>query len=934
MEEELRQTVVDRAAAQAALDKASNDLCDASSSVKQVLNDLKVTSLANEEKLDLQEDKMFHMEQKAILRKAVTEERKKEQDLRATEVKQKAAVKAMLEHLLQMRLRVAGARPGPSPLSKLSSEQIILRLRHFIEPSPAFESGLLRRIFGRNLTAELINGLFKTRTETRATGYIAGSPGRGKTLLLLLLLLSTLPKYEILLSELSDEVRAWWKGLPVYSLSLNGRTKASGSDHVLAAINPLLPVLVRIIYTESYTVGNLLFSDFQKDVLQLLKRKELSFEEVKTCATGLVRARLQPSMSSAQMSAVMLVDELARLSLEGLSKEDVESLNKDLQELNDAAATQRPGVKATVFTVRMTPNAIEPKIVEGKQPAWAPMASAELVKTSAEQIEAVTVDTKVAAATPVRADQVDADTSNKAADVIVLPEDSALRTAEAVRKACCDWCEELLIRPVMTSFTNRFMQRQGGFKTGSGSTVIEAVTIPLLPAQPLEEELVRRFNDSGVRLQATSAVGQRTVLPVETVAKHMVLVSLGHPRALQTLYGAVDRARDGDNFLDKLLAALKPEALSVAAESVRILASYPLVLAAGLLGFDVPTTGFAADDLSFDTVFGKAALVQRSPEGPTVILSFFFAALEQRLTLDMQDVVAAKAVMPSSTLKLSDGPSVDGGGAVSTPIPFADVVNPTNDCRGADAGLFDACLYVRRSLLNGNAPIAWESVLLWFAVATSRARALLTRYESSVLRGDPPPYRAQTVAMLYPACERLTGPAPWLHTAYVDASIAREGVKFFSTIPQLLEDVSQDELLRFIWRPKSSTFPGIDGIMFFRCVVGVQGGPEEGTLVAVAEQHKFGDKLVPGTDLMTPCTRLAKLFGEDLWKLWQARTAFVLIARSTAPDGLNVRSCNPPLAVDSTIVIDGDGLAGVYGSAFSTLAVCAESLFGTQILMR
>lgn len=102
MEEELRQTVVDRAAAQAALDKASNDLRDASSSVKQVLNDLKVTSLADEEKLDLQEDKMFHMEQKAILRKAVTEERKKEQDLRATEVKQKAAVKAMLEHLLQV----------------------------------------------------------------------------------------------------------------------------------------------------------------------------------------------------------------------------------------------------------------------------------------------------------------------------------------------------------------------------------------------------------------------------------------------------------------------------------------------------------------------------------------------------------------------------------------------------------------------------------------------------------------------------------------------------------------------------------------------------------------------------------------------------------------------------------------------------------------
>ncbi|KAK1867809.1 hypothetical protein I4F81_010308 [Pyropia yezoensis] len=882
-----------------------------------------------------------------------------------------------VENMLQTQQRAQLLITGPLPLHAEPVTEVARRLPHFIAPNPLFGTGLFERRFGVNPVPAAVRELHSFRTDARGTGYVMGSPGRGKTLFLLLLLLSIVGEPDLVMS-LTRAMRDWWRSLPVYVLSFNGITKATADDHVLAWIDKRLPHLVRIIFAESWdpTATRNTFDMYRDHVLKLLTEGRVSVAQVVAVATNLVQARLLPS-SPDGMRGLLLVDELPRLSIAALSSDECEQLLARLQNLSsDKDVLQRlsvggeraAGLASSATGTAMTrPSAALEQFPPASQAAAttttaeaeattaaAAISAAKTATTSDAESTSLTGEKKAAGlASATIADAVRRDLEKRITsaeeDKTSLPEDAVMVTAEAVRKAICDWCEALRIRPVMTAFNERFVERQAGARTGSLSTVKEVSRIPLLPLDEVQDQQRRRLLDLRVALRSSTAAGQRRLLPVGTVARHLALLTLGHPRAAIVLNGAVEASSDGDHFFSILVDALAPSCLSVAQKSVYILAQNPLVMAVGLLNYDAPSSGMLTEELSWNTVFGEGALMQRpsrrsKTRNPTIIVTFFLAALEARLQMGLASAIVGSGAATHDVLPASDK---YGGWSEPEHLVVADldgeaeedfhedsVVATVFDISGDDGGVYAACNEVRRALLVGDVPVAWENLFLWTEVLLSCCRALLCRNQAALLAPGPLPYRKYSLRKLYPTPDRLTGQARWLSQATMDASIACRGVVYFSSIPQLLQDYSEEDLLRHVWRPWSSTCPGIDGITFLRCVRGAKGGPRAGELVARAEQYKSGERLLPNTDISKSCSSLRGLFGDELWKQWERRTALVITTRSQAPSKLDLRTHEPAFAIESVIVVDVDSMDKAYGNTIAAFAVCADSLFGTHVVSR
>jgi len=865
---------------------------------------------------------------------------------------------------------------GPSPLHAEPVTELARRLPLFIPPNPLFGTGLIERRVGVNPVPAAVRELHAFRTDARVTGYVTGSPGRGKTLFLLLLLLSIVGEPELdLLMSLTNAMRNWWRSLPVFVTSFNGITKATADDHVLAWIDPRLPLFVRIIFAESWdpTTTRHIFGLYRDHVLMLLTEGRVNVAQVAAVATNLVQARLVHS-SLDGMRGLLLVDELPRLSFAALSSDEREKLLARLQSISSdkdmlqrlfvagkgaaglaswatGAASAASEQLSSTLQASATTTTAEPEATT----AAAAIASAQTATTTNAQSTSLTGAKKAAGQIPAGlTDAVRRDRARLIASVdednTSLPEDAVMVTAEAVRKAICDWCETQHIRPVMTAFNERFAERQAGARTGSLSTVKEIARIPLLPLEEVQDQQRRRFLDLRVALRSSTAAGQRRLLPIGSVAKHLALLTLGHPRAAIVLDGAVEGSSDGDHFFSILTDALAPSRLSVAQKSVYILAQHPLVMAVGLLNYDAPSSGVLSEELSWNTVFGEGALMQRpsrrsKTRNPTIIVTFFLAALEARLHMGLASAIVRSGAEAHYLLPASDKycgrsepkqlvMSADLDGKGEEDFHEDSVVATVYDISGDDGGVYAACNEVRRALLVGDVPVAWENLFLWTEVLLSCCRALLCRNQAALLAPGPLPFRKYSLRKLYPTPDRLTGQARWLSQATVDASIACRGVVYFSSIPQLLQDYSQEDLLRHVWRPWSSTFPGIDGIAFLRCVRGAKGGPREGELVARAEQYKSGERLVPNEDISNSYSSLSGLFGPELWKQWERRTALVITTRSQAPAELDVRTHKPAFAIESVIVVDVDSMDRAYGNTIATFAVCADSLFGTHVVSR
>eukprot|EP00170_Pyropia_yezoensis_P003940 contig_16319_g3951 len=231
-----------------------------------------------------------------------------------------------MQNTLKTQERMQRLIRGPSPLHAEPVTDVARRLPHFIAPNPVYGKGLSKRRFGDNLVPAAVRKLYSFRHDARATGFVTGPPGRGKTLLLLLLLLSVIEEPDLVMS-LTPEVLDWWARLPVYVLSFNGITKATVGDHVLAAIDLGLPGLLRIIYAESWdprTTGYQ-FSTYRDDVSKMLIDGQTSVAAVKATAATLVQARVLPA-SADGMRGLLLVDELPHYSLAALPKDEREAL--------------------------------------------------------------------------------------------------------------------------------------------------------------------------------------------------------------------------------------------------------------------------------------------------------------------------------------------------------------------------------------------------------------------------------------------------------------------------------------------------------------------------------------------------------------------------------------------------------------------------------
>eukprot|EP00170_Pyropia_yezoensis_P003939 contig_16318_g3950 len=519
-----------------------------------------------------------------------------------------------------------------------------------------------------------------------------GSPGRGKTLLLLLLLLSIVGEPDLVMS-LTRAMRDWWRSLPVYVLSFNGITKATADDHVLAWIDKRLPHLVRIIFAESWdpTATRNTFDMYRDHVLKLLTEGRVSVAQVVAVATNLVQARLLPS-SPDGMRGLLLVDELPRLSFAALSKGEREKVLARLQNINsDEDVLQRlfAGGKWAAGLASMatgTVSAASDQLSSTSQAtATTTTAEAEATTAAASIAAANTATSANAESTSLTgekktagqiaaglADLVRRDrarlTTTVEEDNTSLPEDAVMVTAEAVRKAICDWCEALHIRPVMTAFNERFAERQAGAQTGSLSTVKEVARIPLLP-RPSRRSKTRN---------------------------------------------------------------------------------------------------------------------------PTIIVTFFLAALEARVQMGLASAVVGSGAAAHDVLPASDK---YGGWSEPERLVVADpdvegeedfhedsVVATVFDISGDDGGVYAACNEVRRALLVGDVPVAWENLFLWTEVLLSCCRALLCRNQAALLAPGPLPYRKYSLRKLYPTPDRLTGQARWLSQATMDASIACRGVVYFSSI--------------------------------------------------------------------------------------------------------------------------------------------------------
>lgn len=798
---------------------------------------------------------------------------------------------------------------GPAPLYDEPVDEVTRRLGAFIQPNPTFGGdGLLNKILGVNLTAAAIRKLHTTCTDGRATGYVTGSPGRGKTLFLLLLLVSRLPSYRYLISPLSSDMRRWWLSLPVFVVSFNGLTKMAVEDHVLAWIYPRLPVILRIIFGESYDVTSSTsnFETYRYFVLEQLTAGKITAAELNNIAFALVQARLQASNTSF-LRGVMLIDELPRLSMTALSDADISIFEERIKALqvDKKMHKQREAIKKQDDEERAAP--VGPAALV--RPAAAVKA---LGAAAAKTVEVATESVDVASIGELHF-------STSVQDRGSFPEDPLMQTAEAVRKSSCDWCEMMRIRPVMTSFNERFAERQAGLKTGSLSTVVELVQIPLLPADELRKELAAHLVHIGVNLRRTTPEGQRRRLSAVTFAEHIARITLGHPRAVSQVDVDLSASTDGDVVFGLLLTSLNPTRLSVAQKSVGILAENPLVLAAGLLNYDVPTSGRLTASLSWDTVFGEGALWRRprarSKSGnPSIIVSFFLAALEE---LNVPDAVGSEHHV------VADNDNVESSQDA--------VAATTHVISRDDCGIYAACWEIRRALLVGNVPVAWENLFLWTEVLLSRARTLMLRHEAVLKGGRRVPYGKYTMRKLYPVPGRLTGSARWLSRALLDAGAPRRGVMHFDDIPKLLEN-TDEVLLDHVWRPLKSNFTGLDGVMFFRCVQGTLGGPRKGELVMVLVEFKSGTRLSVKGDIADSCSSLSETFGLELWDSWKRRMAQVFVVRATVPGSLDLRTRAPALSIDSAIVVDMDSMEKVYGTTMSTFAVCAESLFGTSVL--
>eukprot|EP00170_Pyropia_yezoensis_P003934 contig_16295_g3945 len=177
-------------------------------------------------------------------------------------------------------------------------------------------------------------------------------------------------------------------------------------------------------------------------------------------------------------------------------------------------------------------------------------------------------------------------------------------------------------------------------------------------------------------------------------------------------------------------------------------------MAVGLLNYDAPSSGLLTEQLSWNMVFGVGALLQRSSgrskaRNPTIIVTFFLAALEARLQRSAivgaataaHDLLPASAKYGGRSEPAHSVVAADLDGEGEEDVHDDSVVATVYDISGDDGGVYAACNEVRRAVLVGDVP-QWKRRTALIITARSKAPARLD------LRTHKPAFAIESVIVM------------------------------------------------------------------------------------------------------------------------------------------------------------------------------------------
>lgn len=179
--------------------------------------------------------------------------------------------------------------------------------------------------------------------------------------------------------------------------------------------------------------------------------------------------------------------------------------------------------------------------------------------------------------------------------------------AETGRSALCTFSASYGLMLCVSSLSKSFVDRA---KTASGSVPVAIDVLELVEESRVADAVDKQLAKRRMCFQVTSKSGERSVLTSEDVSQCLGVLAGGHPRAVEVLLSAIETTRNGEAFLAKVLSLLDPTRLSLAPSSIGVLCDYPVVMAVGLLGYEVAPDRPLCGDISWDHVYAEGALAR------------------------------------------------------------------------------------------------------------------------------------------------------------------------------------------------------------------------------------------------------------------------------------------------------------------------------------
>jgi len=732
--------------------------------------------------------------------------------------------------------------------------------------------------FDREQVRYAVQALYESRSDARGFGTFVGYPGTGKTYLCRLLLYSKADSELLLL--LDAEVQKWWRSQSVFVTSFNGITAASSDDLKLADLDSRVPCMVRLLHSEMMQTKDRSpdFSAFRAAVLDLLFGSKLSVSVLLRLVRYVMQTRRRRGLKSTPFVGVLLIDELVQLSL--------------LPPLSPPRRRRK----------RRSPENEEPQQPTLSSSSGSPHDGAQCVFNA----RVLTPASTSSALHPGAGDRVDAQ------DAAV-----AVQTVEAARRAVCDIARAHRLCACITSLSDRFIRRQAAI---SSSVPVPIGTFQLVEAERVADAVRRMLISSDKGFQVTIRSDTISVLDTEVVAVCLGVLAGGHPRAAEILIEAIKTSRDGQPYLGRVLDMLEPDKLSLAGSSIDLLCAHPIIVAVGLMGYEVDPKKALCDGIDWDDVYSEGALTR----GVT-------SSTHTYATRAASSAIAAGC--PSYSTRMNVAFLLEALQRKAAAARIGNAVGGRSS-GAADAGenLYKALQGVRAGLESGHAPMAWERFVLSALVVVSMARSLCSSMLDELVRDgqrQPAPCNS-TLLDLFPASPPYLSCDAWLEETTVDVSSAMVGIRLFKTFEELF---AKDEtaLLSYVWQPDSPNFPAVDGVIFVRCVLGGHRGPRPGELVAVMLQLKDRQQINMKLDIITSAKdSMQALRSASTDSTWARRAVFIVISRRTLPSSplLDLTEAAAP----PVIVVDESGLAGTFGPGLHALVRSSAVAFGTQVV--